>query len=546
MSTPSVALRAAPRASARLDQAAPLIRRAFGDARHRTFAFAALFAAYAYVQPVGYRDAYPTLADRLGFARSFAGNDALRLFYGYPYDPLSVGGYTAWRVGGTVAIVAAAYGLLAAVRALRAEEDSGHAELVLAGAVGRLGYFAAAMAGIAAGAVLLWLAELAGFVLGGLPVGASAYLALATASVIPVFVGVGAICSQLAPTRRLALELGSAVVTLSLLLRVVADTGSGASWLRWATPLGWAELARPFAHPQPLALIAPALTALALLALAARLAAHRDVGTGILAARESPPPRSRLLGSTTSQALRSELPSLAIWIVTVGAFAFVLGMVSNSISSAGISARVRRELARFGAGSILTPSGYLSFVFIFFVLAVSLFLCAQAGAARQEESEGRLETLLALPVSRARWLSGRLAIALAGAVAVALAAGLLSWAGAVSQGAEVSSPDMLAAGANCLPVALLFGGLAVLAYAVVPRAAAGLSYGIVAVAFLWYLIGQVLGVPHWLVEATPFAHVGLVPAQPFRPGAAVVMIGIGAAATLIAVAAFERRDLTGS
>ena len=229
----------------------------------------------------------------------------------------------------------------------------------------------------------------------------------------------------------------------------------------------------------------------------------------------------------------------------MGAFAFVLGLVSNSISSAGISAQVRRELARFGAGSILTPSGYLSFVFVFFVLAVSLFLCAQAGAARQEEAEGRLETLLALPLSRASWLSGRLAIALAGAVAVALAAGLLSWAGAASQGAEVSFGDMLEAGANCLPAALLFGGLAVLAYAVVPRAAAGLSYGIVAVAFLWYLIGQVLGVPHWLVEATPFAHVGLVPAQPFRPGAAAVMIGIGAAATLIAVAAFERRDLAG-
>jgi hypothetical protein len=27
------------------------------------------------------------------------------------------------------------------------------------------------------------------------------------------------------------------------------------------------------------------------------------------------------------------------------------------------------------------------------------------------------------------------------------------------------------------------------------------------------------------VQATPFAHVGLVPAQPFRAGAAVIMIG---------------------
>jgi ABC-2 type transport system permease protein len=42
-----------------------------------------------------------------------------------------VSGYTAWRVGGTLAIAAAAFGVLAAVRALRAEEDIGRMELVL-------------------------------------------------------------------------------------------------------------------------------------------------------------------------------------------------------------------------------------------------------------------------------------------------------------------------------------------------------------------------------------------------------------------------------
>ena len=46
-------------------------------------------------------------------------NKAIRLFYGAPHDLLTVGGYTAWRVGGTLAIFAAAFGLLAAVRALR-------------------------------------------------------------------------------------------------------------------------------------------------------------------------------------------------------------------------------------------------------------------------------------------------------------------------------------------------------------------------------------------------------------------------------------------
>jgi ABC-2 type transport system permease protein len=535
-----------PRVGVGRGPAGTLARRAFRDARTRTIAFGYLFAIYAYIQPVGYRQAYPTPADRLGFAHSFASNDALRLFYGYPYNLLTVGGYCAWRVGGTLAILAAVFGLLAAVRALRAEEDTGRMELVLAGPVGRGTAFGAALGAGAAGIAILWLGELAGFLAGGLPAGGSAYLALASVSVAPVFVGVGALASQLAPTRRVALELGGAIVALSLLLRVIGDTSTSAGWLRWATPLGWAEQLRPFTGAQPLVLLLPAATSAALLLLAARIAARRDLGTGLLPARDSAAPRLGLLSSPAAHALRSERATLIVWVAGTGAFAFILGMIATSVSSAGISKATREEIAKLGSGSILTPAGYLAFVFIFFVLAVSLFACAQVGAARQEESEERLETLLALPVGRSRWLGGRLVLAACASLVLALAAGALAWAGAASQGVQISLPRMLEAGANCLPVALLFLGIAALAYALAPRASAGIAYGLVAVAFLWDLFGALLDVPKWLVELTPFAHVGLVPAQPFRGGAAAIMVAIGLLAALAALGAFRRRDLLGA
>jgi ABC-2 type transport system permease protein len=68
----------------------------------------------------------------------------------------------------------------------------------------------------------------------------------------------------------------------------------------------------------------------------------------------------------------------------------------------------------------------------------------------------------------------------------------------------------------------------------------------VTVAFLWQLFGSLLGAPKWLVDVTPFAHVGLVPAQPFRAGAAAVMVGIGLLAAVAAIGVFERRDLIGA
>ena len=521
-------------------------RRAFRDARIRTVSFAYLFAAYAYVQPVGYRHAYSTLSSRLAFAHSFANNDALRLFYGYPFNVVTVDGYTAWRVGGTLAIFAAIFGLLGAVRALRTEEDTGRMELVLAAAVARRTAYLASLAAIAAGIVILWVGLFAGFVAGGLPAGGSAYLALATVSVAPVFVGVGAVASQIAPTRRIALELGGAMVGLFLVLRVIADTAGGAGWLRWATPLGWAEAMRPFTGAQPLVLALPVATTGLLLVAAARIAARRDIGTGVLPARDSAAPRLRLLSSPTAQALRSERGGLIVWLTSVGAFAAIIGVIAKSISAAGISKSVAREIQKLGSGSILTPTGYLAFVFIFFILAVSLFACAQIGAARHEEADEQLETLLALPVSRRGWLAGRLLLATCAAAVISLTAGLLTWAGAAAAGVSISLPRMIEAGANCLPIALLFLGIAALAYAVVPRASAGIAYGLVTVAFLWQLVGSLLGAPKWLVDLTPFEHVGFVPAQPFRPAAAAIMVGIGLVAALAALEVFRRRDLLGA
>jgi len=526
--------------------AVALARRAFLDSRIRTIAFAYLFAAVAYIQPVSYRHAYPTASARLSFARSFGDNKAIRMFYGTPHDLLTVGGYSAWRVGGTLAIFAAVVGLLAGVRALRTEEDAGRAELVLAGAIRRRTAYLAAMSAIGFGVVILWLAEFLGSVLGGLPAGPSAYLALATASVVLVCAGIGALASQLAPTRRLALELGGAAVGVAFVLRVIADTSVSLDWLRWLTPLGWAEELRPFTGPRPaVLLLAFAATAL-LLVISGRIAASRDIGSGLLAARDSADPRLRLLSSPTAHALRAQRTGLLVWGAGVGAFAVILGVVSKSVSSAGISRSLQREIAKLGTGSILSPRGYLGFTFIFFVFAVSLFGCAQIGNARHEEAEQQLETQLALPVSRRSWLGGRLVLALGAATAISLIAGLGAWVGAVSQGVSVSLPRLLEAGANCLPAGILFLGIAALAYAVVPRASGGIAYGVVIVALLWQLFGSLLGAPHWIVELTPFQHVGLVPAAAFRPVAAVVMAALGVALAVVAIACFERRDLLGA
>lgn len=520
-----------------------IARRAFADSRVRNGSYAALFALVAYAQTVGYRNAYPTIDSRLAFARAFGGNASVRLFYGKPYDLLTVGGYSAWRVGGLLSIFAGMWGILATVRALRGEEDSGRSELVLAAPVTRRSAYAAVLLAIGAGALALWAAVFLGLLGGRLAAGGSAYLALATVAPALVFAGVGAVASQLAPTRRLALELGSAALVLALLLRVVADTASGLEWLRWLTPLGWSEQLRAFTGMHAAVLALPLAASALLLVAAGELALRRDLGDGILREREESRARLRLLSSPTALALREERGSLAGWVFGVGLFALIVGLISTSISKAGISAALQRQLQKLGGVSVIEPAGYIGFSFLFFLLAISLFCASQLAAARHEEAQERLETLFAQPVDRRRWLAGRIALAIGGAVVLSLAAGLLAWTGATLQGADVTFASMLEAAGNCLPVALLFGGLAALAFALWPRAGAGIAYGLIAAAFVWQLLSGLLEAPSWLRDLSPFEHVGLVPAQDFKALAALVMLAIAAGCALAALWLFRHRDL---
>ncbi len=522
-----------------------LAARAFADGRTRTLSFAALFALLSLVQVVGYDHSYPTVAERAQFAHTFGNDKAIRLFYGVPHDLLSTGGYVAWRIGGVLSVFAAVWGVFAAVRALRAEEDSGRAEIVLAGVLTRGGAFAAAIAGVLAGIAVLWAATWVGLVAGGLAVGPSAYLALELAVVALVFVGVGALASQLAPTRRLALGAGMAIVTALLALRVVADTAGSLEALRWATPLGWAEEMRPFAGPQPAVVALFVALAACLLAAAAAIARRRDVGTGVLSGSDTAPPRLALLSSATGQALRGERGTLLGWAVGIGFYAVVIGLLADTFSSANLSRSLRESIERVGGASLTTPTGALGFYFLIFVFAISLFACGQVSAARHEEAESRLETLLALPLSRRRWLAGRVAIAVGAALGLALLAAVLAWAGAISQGTHVSLLRLLEAGLNCMPAALLFLGISVLGYALAPRATAPIAYGLVSALFCWYLFGAILGAPSWTLELTPFQHVALVPAQAFKVPQALAMVAIALLAGGLGLRTFERRDVLG-
>jgi ABC-2 type transport system permease protein len=521
-----------------------LALRTLADSWVRTLSFGAFFALYAFIQAVGYRNEFPTLEDRRAFARSFGGNPALKLFYGTPQDLTTVGGYCGWRVAGVAVLVAAFFGLFSAVRVFRGEEESGRHELVVASVITRRTVFLARSAAILVSIAALWLAVVAGLLGGRLPMGGSAFLALSVASVASVYFGVGAVASQLVPSSRGAFNLAAGVFGVDFLVRVVADIGDY-QWLHWVLPLGWAQEMRAFAGSQPAVLFLPAVTAIGLLLVALRLDAGRDAGDAIFKPRDTVSrPRLKSLASPATLALRLEATSLGVWGLAIAAYGIVMGTLSKTVASANLSANIREQLGKFGA-DISTAQGVLGLYFIFFVLAISFFCCTQVGAIRSEESDGRLETLFALPQGRNSWLAGRLLLAAGAATGLGLLAGTSAALGGTIGGASISYPRLWEAGLNCLPASLLFLGLGSLLVAVIPRGGVGASYALVSVAFVWELVGALLGVPGWALGLSPFHQVGLVPAAAFRAFPAAVMIGVAVIAMAAALIRFRTRDLVG-
>lgn len=523
-----------------------LALRTFASGRVRTLSFAFLFAVYAAANTFGYGKTYPTVADRLSFAQSIGENKAVRLFYGTPFHLETIGGYASWRVGGLLGVAAGLFGLLATVRAFRSEEESGRQEIVAAGTITRGSAFMARLAAVGVSMGALWLAVFGGLVIGGLPPGGSAYLALAIVISGVVYASVGLLASQLAPSGLGALQLGGAVLGLDFVVRVIADTMDVRA-LHWVMPLGWVEELRAFAGPQPAVFILPAMASVMLITAALTLERRRDIGTALLRPCDTVErPRFGLLRSPDLLALRSQVTSLTVWIGAVASFGVVLGIVSRSVASVNLPDSLREQMRKLGAVDFTTPSGYIGLVFLFFVLAIALFCCGQLGTVREEESEARLETLFALPESRTRWLAGRLVLAAGSSTLIAVAAGTGAGIGTAAAGANVSFLRLIEAGLNCLPASLLFLGISALLYAASPRAAVGMAYALVSGAFIWELIGSLLGVPSWALGISPFHQIGFVPAAPFRALPAAVMLAIGVTAALAGLARFRSRDLVGA
>lgn len=497
---------------------------------------------------VSYTRLYKTPAQRDALAAAYGSDKATSALFGPAPQLQTVAGFTVFKISMTLIILGAVWGLLTSTRLLRGEEDNGRWELLLAGQYTRAGAAAQALGGLGAGVFTLWAITGLLTVLTGLDsavsigAGPALYFALAMVATAVMFLAVGALTSQVAATRRQAASYAAWFLGASYAVRLIADAGLGLHGLIWASPLGWVEELRPLTAPQPAALVPVAAFTAVLAAATVRLAGTRDVGAGLVPDRASRRSHLRLLGGPAGLAVRLVRPAVIGWWVAIAISALLFGLIARSAGGTISGSSVQQVFAKLGAqGS--GAEAVLGVCFLILAVLVAFTAAGQLTAARSEESAGRLDHLLARPVSRWRWLGSRLLVAVVVLLASGVVAGVFGWAGGASQHAGVSFTAMVEAGVNLTPPAITISGIGVLAFGVRPRVTSAVVYALLAWSLLVLIVGSIGSTSHWILDTSVFHQMGSAPATSPHWAADGVMAAIGVAAALIGGIAFNRRDL---
>lgn len=462
---------------------------------------------------------------------------------GYGLDNYTIGAMTANEIGLWVMIPAAIMALLAVTRHLRAAEEDGRLELVRSAPVGRDASVVAGLVAALVATLAVGVATFLALVAGGLDVTGSAALAGGVVMVGFVFAGVSAVASQLTAQARTASALGMAVLGVAFVLRAIGDVNGpqSTSVLTWLSPFGWAQATAAYVDTRfwPLALGFVATAVLVVVAF--WLVGRRDVGTGLLAERLGRPAATARLTGMTALTTRRQLGAILSWglgIVAMGAFVGLLaGALVDFIDSEPSLADV------FPQGPNGAAAGALAVYTVFLAVTTGAYAVTALAAARAEEVATRGAAVLALPVSRWRWLGSQTAVAALASVGIMVVTGLVMGVTASSSldgGVDVG--QMLGAALVTLPAIGCLLGLAVLLVGLAPRAL-GLIWAYVTYVFVVGLFGAIL--PDGADALSPFAYTPQLPAEAMDWPPVIVLTAVAAVLVLAGLAAFRRRDVVG-
>ena len=273
------------------------------------------------------------------------------------------------------------------------------------------------------------------------------------------------------------------------------------------------------------------------------LADRRDLAAGLVPPRRGSPHAAGWLASPVALAFRLQRAAIIGWTASM----FAMGLVYGSFTQAmldGFSDAPPAVHALFGGEDDML-TGYLGMMGLLIGMVSAIFAILSVQGLRSEENDGRSEPVLAAAVSRPGRLGSWLGVAALGIVVMLLAGGIGEAIGvALSTGSGDLFWQVVWGHTVRAPAAWVVLAVAGLLYGAAPRWL-GLAWILFGFSFFMGFFGQMLDVPEWVENLSPFAHIGRYPGGELSAVAIVVLTGIAAGIAALALSAYRRRDLRG-
>ncbi|AFR49132.1 ABC transporter permease [Gordonia sp. KTR9] len=520
---------------------APLLRASLHHEGRSFLPWIVLPTALAVSSVIAYPLLFPDAAERSAFAATIGSNPALGLIFGPAYDLSTVDGFVAWRslaLGGFVAALAA---IFIVVKAARGQEDSGQAELLAAGVLGRAARLSTAMimAGMCSIAVGV-VAGLATSLCGG--DWESSFLLGAGFTVTGwMFGGVAAVSAQVGSDARAATTISVSLLGVLFVLRGFLFSVNAPAWTTWINPLGWVQETRPATGDHWWPLLLGVIFVVVVGAAAFVLQGARDFGQGLVPAR--PGPSRGRVGSPLSLAFRLNRAPIVSWALAFVGLGVVFGYFTRSVRGLLTANPAMAQIFASGAAS---PADLVS-AFVTTILGLVGIIASVAGVQvvnriRTEELEDRAEAVLATSVSRSSYFGATTGVALVVPAVLVTVAGSVIGIFASTTDLDIGFGDVFVQSIATIPAVWAVVGIAVAVIGARPHMRPAIWLGVL-VSFVLTILGPSFKLPEWALGVSPFHHVPDVSAaQPDWWG----LCGVGVVVVLLVVlgfAGFRRRDV---
>ena len=412
---------------------------------------------------------FPTEQSRQALSAAIGANPATSMIFGPAYDLTTAEGFNTWRTLAIAGFLSALCAIFAVVRATRTQEDSGRAELLAAGVLGRDSRLMVGVLTALWGATVLGLVAFLGTIACGGAWEASLLLAATYTVSGWMAAGIAAVTSQLGADARSATSLAVGTVGTAVLLRGFTYTMDAPEWCIWANPMSWMMETEAGLNNNWWPLLLGVGLTVVLLVVAFVLQSRRDFGQGLIVSAPGPA-RGKIRGPW-GLAVRLNRGMLLSWTVAALALGAAFGYLSSSMSDLLTSEPSVQQMMASGAVTeeqIVTDflTTILSLLGIFASIpGVQIML-----KLRGEELADRLEPIIATRITRQRTLAANSLLAfLFSAFFICLAGTVV---GALAEQAEigVSFTEVLRQATAMIPAVWAVVALSVLVVGAKPRA----------------------------------------------------------------------------